>query len=50
MGWLASFKGLRNVGVPPVIAAAVLIGLFLVFRSKSDGDTADNRMTEPATA
>lgn len=36
MGWLASFKGLRRVGVPPVIAGAVLVGLFLLFRNNTE--------------
>lgn len=41
MGWLASFKGLRGLGVPPVLAAAALVALFfLVRRSNGTSDSA----------
>lgn len=38
MGWLASFKGLRKLGAPPVLAAAVLVALFLLIRRNGDKD------------
>ena len=30
MGWFASFKGLRKLGVPPWIAGGLLLAAFLV--------------------
>lgn len=38
MGWLASFKGLKGVGVPPVIAAVALVVLFLIVRRSGDDE------------
>lgn len=36
MGWLASFKGLRGLGVPPLIAAVALAALFFLVRRNTD--------------
>ena len=36
MGWLASFKGLRKLGAPPLLAAAVLAALFILVRRSGD--------------
>lgn len=36
MGWLASFKGLRGLGIPPIIAAGVLLLLFLLVRRNDE--------------
>lgn len=43
LAWLASFKGLKGVGVPPVIAAAALLVLFVfVRRSGRDEESAQS--------
>lgn len=36
MAWLASFKGLRGIGVPPVIAALALAAVFIYKRVTAD--------------
>jgi len=36
MTWLASFKGLKKVGVPPLLALVVVAALFFVVRRNSN--------------
>lgn len=38
MGWLASFKGLKSLGVPPVVAVVALGALFFLVRRGGSED------------
>ncbi|NND03343.1 MAG: hypothetical protein HKN91_11205 [Acidimicrobiia bacterium] len=44
MGWLASFKGLKGLGVPPILAAAAIVALFLFVR-RGDNAESDSQTT-----
>ncbi len=43
MGWLASFKSLRGLGIPPLLAGAALLGLFFYLRHTSSTDQSQER-------
>ncbi len=46
MGWFASFKSLKGLGVPPVLAAVALVALFFFVKRSNDTQNA----VAPATA
>lgn len=39
MAWLSAFKGLKKLGVPPVLVVALLAGFFVYTQVKGDGQT-----------